>query len=70
MLIKKKLLSRIFNKILEIKSQIKYFIDISILILVYLWFKLKLDVIQWSELNLKLYNNMYKLLIFTKISFL
>ena len=36
MLIKKKLLPHIFNKILEIKSQIKYFIDILIWTLVHL----------------------------------
>ena len=41
MLIKKKLLSRILNKILEIKSQIKYFIDISIWTLVHLMVQIK-----------------------------
>ena len=41
MLIKKKLLSRIFNKILEIKSQIKYFIDISIWTPVHLMVQIK-----------------------------
>ena len=39
----KKLLPHIFNTILEIKSQIKYFIDISIWILVHLMIQIETE---------------------------